>query len=105
MIRFVPAADYRLRCLPELLTQLLQKPATALMVGTDFGVRVVWAIGRTAIIHHALFGIGQIALAQDFSAYIADHPTVFSDTTLLIFHTANLKRLRSKRARAPGLLA
>jgi hypothetical protein len=42
-----------------------------LMVGTDFGVWVVRAIGRPAMIPHALFGIGQITLAQDFSAYIA----------------------------------
>jgi hypothetical protein len=69
------------------------------MVGPDFGVWVVGAIGRPAMIRHALFGIGQIALVQDFSAYVADHPTVFSDVTLSIFHTANLMRLRSKLAR------
>jgi hypothetical protein len=53
------------------------------MVGTDFGVRVVRAIGRPAV----------IALAECFSAYIADLPTVFIDVTLLFFHTANLMRL------------
>jgi hypothetical protein len=56
------------------------------MVGTDFDVRVVRAIGRPAM----------IALAYDFSAYIADDPTFFIYMTLLIFHTANLMR-RSQR--------
>jgi hypothetical protein len=58
------------------------------MVGTDFGVWVVRAIGRPAMIPHALFGIGQITLAQDFSAYIAgieDEITTIRRTTLRLF--------------------